>query len=76
MPRSGTDMRSIGMPELVVMQAVFLFAPIAAIAIVVWLILKRRGLQVVAASRTCASCRQRVPDLGSFCPLCGQKIVQ
>jgi predicted amidophosphoribosyltransferase len=62
-------MRSIGMPELVV---------IGVLALIVWAIrraIENRGLYQGPASKTCPHCGQRIPDLGSYCPLCGQKTV-
>jgi hypothetical protein len=61
-----------GLPELVVI------AYLAVIVGVGWLILQK----VIAlirpspfASRHCPHCGKRIPDVGSFCPICGQKIV-
>lgn len=48
--------------------------PIAAVAAVIWFLIQRARQQVTMGSRTCASCGQRVPDVGSFCAFCGQKI--
>lgn len=57
-------MRSIGLPEFIVL---------AVINTLVWFFVMRGRQQPVAGSRTCASCHQRVPDVGSFCSFCGQK---
>ena len=67
-------MRSIGMPELLVIVGLsVMLLPGAAIVAVVWLVYRGR-LQYGVASRTCGSCGQRIPDIGSFCPICEQKI--
>jgi hypothetical protein len=69
-------MRSIGLPELLVVLGVFFFIlPIVAIAAVIRFMMKRGGSGSAQASRTCGSCGQRVPDVGIFCPFCGQRSV-
>jgi hypothetical protein len=71
-------MRSIGMPELLVLLGVYvlvLLLPVVAIVAAAWFFVKRGRQQPAIASRSCGSCGQRVPDLGSFCPICGQKYV-
>lgn len=68
-------MRAIGMPELLVLFGVFvLLLPIVVISAAVWFFVKRGRQQPGVASRTCASCGQRVPDIGNYCAFCGQKI--
>ena len=67
-------MRSIGLAELLTLFAIFALLPVIAIVLVVRFLAKRGGKQLTVASKLCGSCGQRVPDLGSFCPLCGQKI--
>jgi hypothetical protein len=70
-------MRSIGLPELVVLLGVFVFVillPIVAIIAVVWFFVNRGRQRPAVASRSCGSCRQRVLDIGSYCSFCGQKI--
>jgi len=63
------------MPVLViVMVAIVRILPIAAVAAVIWFLIQRGRNQVTLGSRTCAGCGQRVPDVGSFCAFCGQKI--
>ena len=61
-------MRSIGIAEL-----------LFALGVLVLLVLGRklivRSRPAVTGSRQCPHCGQRVPDIGSFCPICGQKIV-
>lgn len=48
--------------------------PIAAVAAVIWFLIQRGRQQVTMGSRTCANCGQRVPDVGTFCAFCGQKM--
>jgi hypothetical protein len=70
-------MRSIGVSELLVLFATFvvvILLPGAAMVAGVWFFIKRGRQQPGAVSRTCPSCGQRVPDLGSYCLFCGQKI--
>jgi rRNA maturation endonuclease Nob1 len=50
-------------------------AAVAAVAAVTWFLVKRKVPGGVAGSKTCPACGQRIPDLGSFCPICGQKHV-
>jgi len=70
-------MRSIGLPELLAIFGMFvvvILLPAVAIVAGVWFFIKRGRQQPGAVSRTCPSCGQRVPDLGSYCLFCGQKI--
>lgn len=66
----------MGTPELltIIMVAFLRILPIAAVAAVIWFLIQRGRQQVTLGSRTCPSCRQRVPDVGTFCAFCGQKI--
>ena len=67
-------MRSTGIPELVVMFGMlllFILAPLALIT-VVWRAVKQKGNSL--SSKSCGHCGGRIPDIGSFCPLCGQKL--
>jgi len=69
-------MRSIGIPELLVILFVGIFVfllPAAVAAAIVWFLVKRRP-SAVSGSRTCTHCGQRIPDIGSFCAFCGQKM--
>ena len=69
-------MRGIGLTELLVLLGVFVvLLPAAAIGAVLWFFVKRGRQQPVIPSRSCGSCGQRIPDIGSFCPIFGQKIV-
>jgi hypothetical protein len=68
-------MRSIGVPELLVLLGVFvLLLPGVAVVAIAWFFIKRGGQQAGVVSRTCGSCGQRVPDVGSYCAFCGQKM--
>lgn len=66
-----------GMPGLVtiLLVAILRILPIAAVVAVIWFLIQRGRQQVTMGSRTCASCGQRVPDVGAFCAFCGQKMV-
>jgi len=70
-------MRSIGLPELLVVIGIFFFfvVPFGAVAEVTWFLIRRKVPGGVVGSKTCPACGQRIPDLGSFCPICGQKAV-
>jgi hypothetical protein len=66
-------MRSIGFPELIVILGTLLFlllVPLALIAFIVWWFAKRKPN--VIGSKSCGHCGQRIPDIGGFCPICGQ----
>jgi hypothetical protein len=67
-------MRSIGFPELIVILGTLLFlllVPLALIAFIVWWFAKRKPN--VIGSKSCGHCGQRIPDIGGFCPICGQR---
>jgi predicted amidophosphoribosyltransferase len=61
-------MRSIGFPELLVLVSLGLMAYVAFLVVMA---LKRKGGAV--GSKFCGHCGQRIPDIGVFCPICGQK---
>jgi predicted amidophosphoribosyltransferase len=63
-------MRSIGLPELLVIFFVLL-VPFALIAFIVWWVVNRK--RNATGSKSCVHCGQRIPDIGVFCPVCGQK---
>ncbi len=67
-------MRSMPEVLMILIIAILRILPIAAVAAVIWFLINRGRLQVTLGSRTCTSCGQRVPDVGSFCAFCGQKI--
>lgn len=69
-------MHSVELPHLltIVLVAVLRILPIAAVTAVIWFLIQRARYQVTMGSRTCANCGQRVPDVGTFCAFCGQKI--
>jgi len=66
-------MRSIGIPELLVILFVGLIVLLLPAAVVAAILVKRRP-SVTPGSRTCTHCGQRIPDIGSFCAFCGQKM--
>lgn len=63
-------MRSVGIPELVVVLVLIL--SVLAMGTAVWFFASRGRKFSAVASRICGSCGQRVPDLGNFCPMCGR----
>ena len=63
-------MRSIGILELIVIAVVVVFAR------AIWLVVRKiQSPPSPLGSRQCPHCGQRIPDIGSFCPICGLKIV-
>jgi len=65
-------MRTIGFPELLVLLGLFVvMLPVALISYVVCRVVKRSGNTI--GSKACGHCGQRIPDVGTFCPVCGQK---
>ena len=69
-------MRSLGFPELLTIVAVALFLALWTVGggVLLWLWMARRQRGSMLASRSCAHCQQQIPVLGTFCPLCGQRI--
>jgi hypothetical protein len=69
-------MRSIGFPEMLTIVAVALILAVVTVGggVLLWVLLSRRQAGPMLASRSCAHCHQQIPLLGSFCPLCGQRI--
>jgi hypothetical protein len=67
---------NLGTPELLVILGTLLFSalPVVVTAIVVWMIAKRQIRPSTMATSQCTQCGQRIPDLGSFCPLCGKRL--
>ena len=69
-------MRSIGLPEIVLVLGTLFSVAVYAIAagIVVWIIFKRRQKAWMIPVRSCPGCGQQIPSIGSFCSFCGQRI--
>jgi hypothetical protein len=67
-------MRSIGFLELLTILGALLipFVLLPVIALQVWRDVRLR--EMAGGSRTCSHCKQRIPDLGAFCPICGEKL--
>ena len=61
-------MRSIGLPELIVIFGVV----VLSIGLVVRYLISRQAKSV--GSKSCSHWGQRIPDIGTFCPLCGQRM--
>jgi hypothetical protein len=70
-------MRSIGLPELlVIFGVVFMLAlPVALIALIVWLVMSHRKKRLTTSVRACPNCGQQIPSQASFCSLCGKRVV-
>ena len=68
----------LGFPEIVVLVTVFGFwaAPVIVILLAIRWAATRQSKPSMVASRFCGHCGQRIPDIGSFCPLCGERIVR
>jgi hypothetical protein len=66
-------MRSIGFPELLFLFVVplMLIIPIAIMVLIITLTMRARRRMLITSSRICGHCRQAIPYLGSYCPLCG-----
>jgi len=69
-----SDLLRPGHLFVIILIAIIRILPIAAVAAVIWFLIQRGRNQVTLESRTCPSCGQRVPDVGSFCAFCGQKM--
>lgn len=67
-------MRIFWLPFLA-FRFLFRILPLVLVGAVVWLWATRVGSPAAAASRFCAHCGGRSPDVGSYCPLCGRKTV-
>jgi hypothetical protein len=67
-------MRSIGLPELLILFAgLFVLLVLLTLgALAIWWAVKRKDN--AAGSRSCGHCGQRIPDIGTFCPICGQRL--
>jgi hypothetical protein len=65
----------LGWPEIIILLLGVLggVLPVALTALVVWLIAKRYLSPQAISTTECQHCHQRIPDLGSFCPLCGER---
>lgn len=69
---------ALGMPEMIVITVVAIFLVLAFIAAIVlarWLGGRSSGPFGVTA-KPCGHCGQQIPDLGRFCPFCGQSTVR
>ena len=69
-------MGGLGIPELLVILGalVFMVVPVLAIIIAVRWIVARQIQRSTISSKPCKNCGQQIPDLGTFCPLCGQRL--
>ncbi len=70
-------MGGLGFQEILVIGIVGLLSlvPIVVIVLVVVWATARRTKPSTLVSKPCSHCGQRIPDIGAFCPLCGQRIV-
>ena len=68
--------RSIGLPELLVIFGVFMMLALPAlIALIVWIVMSRRKKGLTKSGRPCPKCGQAIPSQASFCSLCGKRVV-
>jgi hypothetical protein len=74
----GLGFPEILVPEILVMVMVFGFwaVPVIVILLAIRWAATRQSKPSMVASRFCGHCGQRIPDIGSFCPLCGERIVR
>jgi hypothetical protein len=70
-------MGGLGFPEIVAMMVVvgFWAIPVIVILLAIRWTTARQSKPSMVASKPCSHCGQRIPDIGVFCPLCGQRIV-
>ncbi len=70
-------MRTLGLPEVLTIVVTFLLylaVPTIICMIVVRWVVARQIKSLMIASKRCPHCSQQIPDIGSFCPLCGNKV--
>lgn len=70
-------MGAIAFPEvlvIVVSAVLYLAVPVVVMALVVRWVVARQIASSMVASRPCGQCGQRIPDIGSFCPMCGNRL--
>jgi hypothetical protein len=68
----------LGLPEILVIFVIFGFLAGGAtlvILVVTRLVTAGQTKALTIASKPCRHCGQQIPDIGAFCPLCGQRIV-
>ena len=68
----------LGFPEMVVVFIIFGFLVGGAtlvILVVTRLVTAGQTKALTIASKPCRHCGQQIPDIGAFCPLCGQRAV-
>jgi predicted amidophosphoribosyltransferase len=63
-------MSRFGVPEVFVILPL-LMALVCIHFLAKWL----TGRKGALGSRACGKCGQRIPDIGVFCPICGQRAV-
>ena len=69
-------MRSIGFSEIFIILMV-LATVVSPVVLLVWLLSRyggkgSRGSTI--AVRVAQSCQQQIPCIGSYCPMCGQRV--
>ena len=67
-------MRTIGFPELLVILGVLtlMLVPVVIVLVILGVVKRKPG---AVGSIVCGNCGQRIPDIGTFCPFCGQKFI-
>jgi predicted amidophosphoribosyltransferase len=49
--------------------------PAALIALIVWIVMRRRKKGLTTSVRPCSKCGQEIPSQASFCSLCGKRVI-
>ena len=65
-------MGSIGAPELIVMGLIGMLVCAAPLAIVIWLVMRKRTPAVTAGLVQCGACGKAISPRASACPHCGE----
>jgi hypothetical protein len=65
----------LGVQEIIILLMALLggVLPVALTGLVVWLVAKRYLSPQAISVADCQHCHQRIPDIGTFCPLCGER---
>jgi hypothetical protein len=69
-------MLAIGWPEIAIVIGTLVLTalPIVITGFLVWIIVKRQLRHATVPTRPCPHCGHKIPELGSYCPICGQSL--